>query len=87
MPPFILKTVDDDLRSSGNQKSGVLVGRRSKRESGEIGRRAGFRILCLKRRGGSTPPSRSPARKLGEPSLTAFPGFFRVLKPKTRLAQ
>ena len=30
-----------------------------KRESGEIGRRAGFRILCLKRRGGSSPPSRS----------------------------
>lgn len=34
------------------------------RESGETGRRAGFRILCLKRRGGSTPPSRNflPAR-------------------------
>ena len=58
-----------------------------KRESGEIGRRAGFRILCLKRRGGSTPPSRTSTKKPGKPSSTAFPGFFRFLKPSARSAQ
>ena len=33
-------------------------------ESGETGRRAGFRILYLNRCGGSTPPSRNFAEQL-----------------------
>ena len=88
MAPFASKTVGDDyLRNCGGQISTVLTGRRSNRESGEIGRRAGFRILCLKRRGGSTPPSRNSAKRLGKLPSTAFPGFFHSLKPNAHSAQ
>src|SRR6188768_3286436 len=48
------------------------------RASGGIGRRAGFRFLCPRGRGGSTPPS--PTRSATNPNVDPYRSPFRSVR-------
>ena len=71
-------------RALGSAACVMHTPEKSRCESGETGRRAGFRILCLKRRGGSTPPSRTLEGRLGNAVNDGFPSLLRFPKPKAQ---